>query len=47
MHLPVSANDGDALLDGCAGALGDCLLLRLSIVAESEVSSYTSALSRV
>jgi hypothetical protein len=47
MHLPVSASDGDALLDGCAGALGDCLLLRLSMVAGNGVSSYTTSLSRV
>jgi hypothetical protein len=39
MHLPVSTSDGDTLLGGCAGALGDCLLLRLSMVAGNRVSS--------
>lgn len=36
MHLPVPANDGDALSDGCAGTLVDCPLMRLAVVAGNE-----------
>jgi hypothetical protein len=34
MHLPVPADNGDALSDGCAGVLADCLLMHLPVVAE-------------
>jgi hypothetical protein len=37
MHLPVLASDGDVLLDGCAGTLAGCPLMRLPVVAGDEV----------
>jgi hypothetical protein len=36
MHLPVLPSDGDVLLDGCAGALAGCPLMRLPVVAGDE-----------
>jgi hypothetical protein len=36
MHLPILASDGDVLIDGCAGALVGCPLMRTPVVAGNE-----------